>query len=455
MIHDLVLRGGRLVTEDGVEDADLAIDGGRVTVVGSVEGGGREEIDGGGQLVTPGGVDTHVHLGQRSSRGDLTADDFWTGSRSAAHGGTTTVVPFAAQHRGMGLGHVVEEALDRADEEMAVDYGFHVIVTDTSVPGFDGDLRRAAELGIVGIKLYLTYERLRLDGATALSAMERATELGLSVMVHAEDDAIVSWGRDRALDRDITDARGHLRAHSPAAERAGVETALALAETTHATVVLAHLSLPDSLDAVASARQRGVHAYAETCPHYVVLDDEVLSGPIERSAAFMCSPPLRGRAVMEEMRRRLATGAVDLVGSDHSPYTMEQKLPRGPATTFAEVANGLPGIAVRMPILMDLALAGAITLMDAVRLGAANPAHLAGFFPRKGALAEGSDGDLVVWRQGAHRIAAEDLHDAVGSTPYEGTIVGAWPSLVVSRGEVVVGDGVRMEPGRGRFVRRG
>ncbi len=455
MIHDLVIRAGRLVGEDGVADADVAVDGGRVTVVGSVEGGGRREIDAAGRIVTPGGVDTHVHLGQRSSRGDLTADDFWTGSRSAAHGGTTTVVPFAAQHRGMTLAEVMRDAWSRAEEQMAVDYGFHVIVTDPTIPGFDEDLAAAAAAGIVGIKLYLTYDRLRLDGGTALAAMEQAAELGLSVMVHAEDDAIVSWGRERAMRQGVTDASGHIRSHSPAAERAGVETAVALAETVHATLVLAHLSLPDSLDAVASARQRGVRVFAETCPHYVVMHDEALAGPIEETAEFMSSPPLRPRVVMEEMRRKLAAGSVDLVASDHSPYTAQQKLPQGQGTVFTEVANGVPGIAVRMPILMDLALSGTITLMDAVRLGATTPAVLAGFTPDKGLVAEGSDADLVVWEPGAHRITAAELHDAVGSTPYEGMIVGAWPATVVSRGEVIIGEEATLEPGRGHLLRRG
>ena len=398
MGYDLVVRNGRVVHDGDVSDLDVGVNEGRISALGRNLEAGATDIDAAGQLVMPGGVDSHVHLGQLSSKGDMTADDFWTGSVSAAHGGTTTVVPFAAQHRDMWLGEVVDAAMKRAATQMTIDYGFHAIVTDPEVEGFDRDLAAIAEKGLVGIKIYLTYDRLRIDGRRALALMTAARGLGLSVMVHAEDDGIVGWGRDQALASGELGAMSHARSHSRPAERAGVATAIALAEESGATVVLAHLSTPDAVEQVMTARNRGVAVVAETCPHYLVLDETRMEAPMEQAAAFMCSPPLRGRREVDAMIRTVVSGNVHIVASDHSPYTTEQKLPAGPKTPFTDVANGLPGIELRLPLLYTAAVEeGNLTIPDFVALVATNPAITAGMYPRKGSLEVGADADVVIW----------------------------------------------------------
>ena len=390
MTFDLVVRNGRVVDDGRTVEVDVGIADGVVAALEPNLSGGAIDIDANGRMVMPGGVDTHVHLGQLSSMGSMTADDFWTGSRSAAHGGTTTIVPFAAQHRGMSLRDLFDDAMARAAAQMTVDYGFSVIVTDPHVEDFDRDLASLAEQGIVGIKIYLTYERLLLEGRGALKTMEKARSFGLNVMVHAEDHSIVTSGLERALAAGDLGARSHVESHSIDAERAGVASAIALAEGSGATVVLAHLSTPDSVAQVVAARARGVAAYAETCPHYLMMDETRIDGPIERAAPFMCSPPLRNRVEVEGLLKALASSDVDIVVSDHSPYSIDQKLPRGADTAFTEVANGLPGIELRLPLLYTAAVAnGSISPTAFVDLTATEPAKVAGLYPQKGSLQVG------------------------------------------------------------------
>jgi len=452
---DLVIRQGRLVDANEIRQADLGIRAGHIAEIGSGLAEGVSELDAGGRYVMPGGVDSHVHLDQLSSKGDMTADDFWTGSRSAVFGGTTTVVPFAAQHRGMSIAQVVEAALERAGQHMTVDYGLHVIVTD-----FSGDavteLAAAAEAGIAAVKIYLTYDKLKLTGAAALEVMASARDVGLPVMVHAEADELVTRGRDQQVAARELGATSHAVSHSREAELAGVAEAIALGEQSGATVYLAHVSTPQAIDLAVDARGRGVNVIAETCPHYLLLDESTLDQPMPAAAPFLCSPPLRGAAERSGLIERMAAGEVDLVTSDHSPYSMDQKLPNGPGTAFTEAANGLPGIELRLALLYTAAVhEGPLDMLDFVRLVSTNPAKTCGLYPRKGSLEIGADADLVVWDDQPHTVRWSDLHDNVGYTPYEGIELAARPSAVLMGGEVVVGlEADETRPGRGRFVGR-
>jgi dihydropyrimidinase len=454
MSFDLVVRNGRLVDAGLVRDGDLGIAGGRITASGPDLATGKTELDAGGRFVMPGGVDSHVHLGQMSSKGDITADDFWTGSRSAAFGGTTTVVPFAAQHRGQSIREVVDDALLRAREQMTVDYGMHVIITDFDASATD-DFAYAAGLGIAAIKIYLTYDRLKMVGSAALEVMAAARDAGLPVMVHAEADSLVAWGRDRQVEAGEFGAVSHTVSHSRAAEWSGVAEAISLAETVGATVYLAHISTPEAIGLADTARARGVDVIAETCPHYLLLDESSLDAPMESAAPFLCSPPLRRGAERAGLINQLGSG-IDLVTSDHSPYTLEQKLPRGPETAFTEAANGLPGIELRLALLYTAAIAGGpLEMADFVDLVSTNPARVCGMHPRKGSLQVGADADLVVWDEAPFTVRWSDLHDNVGYTPYEGMELNGRTHAVVSAGEVLVLDGTDgIRPGRGTFVPR-
>ena len=454
MSFDLVVRNGRVVDGGRVLEADLGISRGVVTALGAGLGPGEAEVDAGGRYVIPGGVDSHVHLGQLSSKGDLTADDFWTGSRSAVHGGTTTIVPFAAQHRGLSVLEVFEDALKRARQQATIDFGFHVIITDWDRA--QSEMRKAAGQGIVGVKVYLTYDRLKLDGSQVLAVMAAARELGLTVMVHAEDDAIVTEGSQQAIAAGDLGATGHAASHSRSAELAGVTAVIALAEKAQAALYLAHISTPEAVAVATLARDRGLDVTVETCPHYLMLDESLLDQPIETAAPFMSSPPVRGSPERAGMLAALTRGEIDVVASDHSPYTMEQKLPHGAATSFTDVANGLPGVELRLPLLYSTCVATSVlSITDFVRVVSTNPAKVCGLYPQKGSLRPGADADLVVWSEDTRTVSYGSLHDAVGYTPYEGIGLTGWPTVVIARGEVVVAEGIDATgQGQGKFVAR-
>ena len=449
-----MVRNGRVVEGDRVLEADVGVSGGVIAALEPGLGPGDAEVDAAGRYVMPGGVDSHVHLGQVSSQGDLTADDFWTGSRSAAHGGTTTIVPFAAQHRGMSVSDVLGDALVRAQQQATIDYGFHVIVTDWEIA--ESEMRQAAEAGVVGVKVYLTYDRLKLDPSQVSAVMASARQLGLTVMVHAEHDGLVSQGREEAIAAGRLGASSHASSHSRLAEVAGVSAVIDLAEETTVALYLAHILTPEAVALATAARARGLAVTVETCPHYLILDESLLEQPMEIAAPFMSSPPVRGPSEREELLAQLARGEIDVVASDHSPYTMEQKLPAGATTPFTDVANGLPGVELRLSLLFSAAVAtGSLSINDFVRLVSTNPAKACGLFPRKGSLSPGADADLVVWGEDTRAVTYDNLHDAVGYTPFEGMELTGWPEVVVSRGEVLVASGVdATSQGRGSFVAR-
>ena len=455
MSFDLVIRGGVLVDERGQRTADIGCRDGLIAAIGPDLDRSDRELDAAGRYVIPGGVDSHVHLGQLSSKGDMTADDFWTGSRSALHGGTTTIVPFAAQHRRMSIADVFRDAMARAADEMAADYGMHLIVTDWTGTAAT-DLADAAATGLTAVKIYLTYDRLKVTGDRARQLVAAATALGLPVMVHAELDDLVTAGRDEKVAAGELGAASHAYSHSRRAELLGVNQAIELAERTGATLYLAHISTPEAIDAALAARQAGVDVVAETCPHYLLLDESAYDAGMASAAPFLCSPPLRGPVERRGLLDRLAGRRIGIVSSDHSPYTIDQKLPHGAATKFTEAANGLPGIELRLALLYTAAVApGHISMSDFVRLTATEPARLCGMYPRKGSLDIGADADLVVWDSTPWTVSWELLHDNVGYTPYEGIELAGRAAAVVAGGEVVIdGAAGQVTKGAGRFIAR-
>lgn len=458
---DTIVRGGTLVEADGTRRADIGIADGRIVVVAeSIDAPAGRIIDATGRYVLPGGVDVHAHLDQVSAKGSRTADDFHTGTRSAAHGGTTTVLAFAAQAKGEPLCDVVVRGLESASRS-ATNAGVHLIVTDISVPDAMEGLRLAAESGIGSLKVFTTYERLRLADAELVTALAAARDLGLTVMVHAEHHGLIAYETGRLVEAGRHAPDSHLRAHTRHAEAAGVAEIAQLAEYLDMPIYLVHLSSAKALETVWSARARGVRLIAETCPHYLFLDETRLSQPLRLAVQSMCSPPLRDGPDRDALWAALASGAIDVIGSDHAPYRLDTaKLPRGDDTSFTECANGIPGVELRMPLLVSEALtAGRLSLSDVVRLCCTRPAQVMGLHPRKGTLAVGADADIAVWDPAARwTVHIDELHDNMDHTPYDGTRLTGRVDIVLDAGVVVVDrTGDRAEPlvaGRGRYVAR-
>ncbi len=452
---DIVIRGGQVVTPNAVGTADLAVTGERIVAIGENLAGGRSEVDAAGHYVMPGGVDPHAHIEQLSGMGVMNADTFESATRSAAIGGTTSVLSFAAQQKGQSLSQTVVDYRELARRGAMIDYGFHISLSDTSVAGFETDLASLIAAGHRSIKVFTTYN-IKLDDRQILDVMARAK--GALVCVHAENDGLIGWARDTLLAAGLTEPKYHAVSHPRLAEIEAVERMCRFAEFFSQPVMLFHISTGEALQTIKSARARGVPVWAETCPHYLLMTSDVLDKPGIEGAKWMCSPPQRTEDDQDALWNALSAGDVQIISSDHAPYRFDQsgKLSAGEAATFAEIANGLPGLETRMPLLFDAMISsGRSGAVEFARATATEPARIYGL-ARKGQLAVGMDADLAIWDPDTHRrFGASDLHDNVGYNPWEGRDIRGWPIRVMSRGDWIVQGGECLaRPGRGRWLKR-
>ncbi len=457
---DLVVRGGTVATASEVFQADVGVSGERIAALGPSLGPGRREIDARGRLVLPGGVDSHCHIEQLSSMGIMCADDFYTATVSAAFGGTTTVMPFCAQHRGDAVPAVLADYAARARAKAVIDYAFHLIVANPDQATLERDLPAAIAQGIRSFKIYTTYDRLRLSDEQILDVMAVARRHGALVMVHAENHGVISWLGGRMLAQGNTAPRYHAICHTRGSECEAIQRVAVLAETVDVPVLIVHVSTVEGIEAIRQARARGVKIYGETCPQYLFLTIKDLDRPGVEGAMFCCSPPPRDEAAQQACWRGLKDGALAVCSSDHAPYRYDEtgKLPRGAQTTFKEMANGVPGLELRLPLVFTFGYgAGRLALPEFVDLTATRHAQIYGCYPRKGTIAIGSDADIAVWDPERRlTITPALVHDNAGYTPYAGRELKGWPVTVISRGDVVIENGELLAArGRGRFIERG
>lgn len=457
---DLTIRGGRIVTDGRVVEGDLGVRDGCIAAIGGSLPPGRRDIDATGRWVLPGGIDSHCHVEQRSGMGMMCADDFYSATVSAAFGGTTTIVPFAAQHRGMSIPEVLADYSQRAAEKAVIDYGFHLILANPDEQALGVDLPQAIRDGISSIKVYMTYDKMKLDDYQLLDVMALARQEQALVMIHAENNDMIRWIAQRLIERKLTAPKYHGVAHDPLAETEAAYRAIALAQLVDTPVLLVHVAGRDTIEVIRQARQLGANVLAESCPQYMFLKAEDMDRPGLEGAMFCCSPPARDEASQEAVWQGLIDGTLSTYSSDHAPYRFDEsgKLPNGDATTFKEMANGVPGIELRLPLLFSEGfLKGRMDIHQFVALASTNHAQLYGMSPRKGALVPGADADIAIWNaERETTITAAMLHDNTGYTPYEGRTIRGWPEVVISRGRVVVeNDQLQVERGSGQFLRRG
>ncbi len=435
---------------------DVGIKDGVVATLGRGLAAGAREIDATGRLVLPGAIDSHCHIEQRSGAGVICADDFYSGTVSAAFGGTTTVIPFAAQHRGQSLRQVVADYHEAARPKAVIDYAFHLIITDPTDQVLGQELPALLQDGYTSFKVYMTYDVMRLDDGQMLDILALARREGALVMVHAENHDMIKWLTAGCSKRASATPRYHAVAHARVAEGEATNRAISLSQLFDVPILIVHVSAGEAIDVIRDAQTKGLKIYGETCPQYLFLTADDIGMGLE-GTKFCCSPPPRDHAAQEAVWRGLSNGTFQVFSSDHAPYRYDEtgKLPKGDKTTFKDTANGVPGIELRVPLLFSEGVGkGRIDLNRFVALTSTNHAKLYGLYPKKGTIAVGSDADIAIWDPEKEvTVGTAMLHDNVGYTPYEGRHIKGWPVTVLSRGRVVVDDGkLNAERGSGVFL---
>jgi dihydropyrimidinase len=453
-----LVRNGTVVTATDHFAADVYIDNGVITLIGQgLTIPATDVVDASGLLVMPGGVDVHTHL-DLPAAGTTSSDDFETGTIAAAHGGTTTIVDFATPAPGAGLRDALDDWHRRADGRAVIDYGFHM-----AMRGFTDDIARemdhlARHDGVTSFKLYMAYPgTMMVDDATIFKAMRRARDNGSLICLHAENGGVIDVLVTEALARGDTAPKFHALTRPPRAEGEAVGRAVALAAMAESPVYIVHVSCRDALDEIVRGREQGLSIFGETCPQYLFLD----AGEYDRdgfdAAMFVMSPPLREAWHQDYLWRGLARGDLQVVATDHCPFRLDDPTQkRAGAHDFSKIPNGAPGIETRLMLLWSGVRQGRFSAQRFVELVATGPARMFGLWPRKGTIAVGSDGDLVLWNPGTDvTLSAKTLHMRVDYNPYEGRMLTGAPSVVLSRGDVVVDHGVfKGRLGRGQYIAR-
>lgn len=442
---DTVISGGLVVTAGDQVRCDVGIKNGKVTALG--EGlSGKEMIDASDKIVLPGGIDSHVHIAQPSGDGIVMADDFETGTRSAAFGGTTTIMPFCLQEKGTPLRETLKAYHAKAAGECYIDVSFHLIISEPNEQLLGQDLPALVEDGYTSFKIFMTYDDLKLNDREILDVMSVARETGALVMVHAENYDAIRYMTEQLEKAGRTAPRYHATSRPAVVEREATHRAISLAELIDVPVMIVHVSNREAMEQIRWAQQKGLRVLGETCTQYLVLTENDLNSLGMEGAKYVCSPPPRDIASQEACWEGLRTGVFSVFSSDHCPYRYDDQQgklnPKG-QSSFRWVPNGIPGVGARLPILFsEGVMKGRISLEQFVAVTAANPAKTYGLYPRKGTIAVGSDADIAIWDPEKRvTLRHEMLQDGADYTPYDGREITGWPIITMVRGEKVVQSG--------------
>jgi len=454
-----LIRNGKVVTAKETKAADVLIDGDRIKEVrrGIDAKIAENVIDAKGLYVIPGGIDAHTHLDMPFG-GTSSVDDFESGTTAAVFGGTTSIIDFAIQKKGGSLREALDTWHAKAEGKAVVDYSFHMIATDVPA-GVQEEMAQVVREGVTSFKMFMAYPGVfLLDDQSIFKTMLRAGELGALVCMHAETGLPIDVLVERAVKAGHTSPVYHALTRPEVAEATGTDRALALAEMAKVPVYIVHLSAQRALERVRESRDRGLPAYAETCPQYLYLSEDDLRGkPGDEfeGAKYVCTPPLRPRHHHDHLWRGLKNHDLEVVSTDHCPFCMKGQKELG-RNDFSKIPNGMPGIETRLHLLYEGVREGKISLNRFVEITATAPAKIFGLYPRKGTLAVGADADVVIWDpEKRFELSHKNMHSKADYAPFEGkTVVGA-PEKVFCRGELVVdGDKLLAKKGRGQFVKR-
>ena len=453
----ILIRNGTVITAESTFPADILVDGEKIKEVrpGIPSNAGDTVLDATGLLLLPGGIDAHTHLDMPFG-GTTSSDDFETGTRAAAFGGTTTIVDFAIQARGTRMRDALDTWWKKAERKACIDFGLHMIVTDLGGAGLE-DMDDMVREGVASFKLFMAYPNvLMVDDATIFRALSQTAKNGALICMHAENGGVIDVIVQRALADGKTAPIYHALTRPTTAEAEAVHRAIALAEIAGAPVYIVHLSSEDALNEVREARDRGLPAFAETCPQYLLLSIEELERPNFEGAKYVFTPPLREKKNLGKLWDGLKHDHLQVVSTDHCPFCFEDQKILG-KDDFTKIPNGGPGIENRLQLIHHHGVnQGKLTINRFVELVSTTPARIFGMYPRKGVLAPGSDADIVFWDSAAeHTISAKTHHMRVDYSMFEGFQVKGNVRTVMSRGEVIIDHGQFLgKPGRGQYLKR-
>ncbi len=457
MSFDTLITNGRVVTASDTYASDIAISQGKIKAIGQnlPLDNATKIIDAAGKLVLPGGIDVHTHLDMPFG-GTKSADDFETGTRAAAFGGTTTLIDFAIQYKGQTLRTALDSWMQRAAGKAVSDYSFHCIITDLPDAQLE-EMNALVREGVTSFKLFMAYPGVfMLDDASIFKAFRTTAKNGGLVCMHAENGSAIDVIVQQALAEGKTAPKYHALTRPTTAEAEATSRAIALAEMAGAPVYIVHLSCNDALEKVREARDRGLPVYAETCPQYLYLSIENFDVPGFEGAKYVFTPPLREKWHQEKLWNGLKQDHLQVVSTDHCPFCFKEQKELG-RDDFTKIPNGGPGIEHRMSLIYSGGVAkGRFSVNRFVELVSTTPAKLFGLYPRKGTIAVGSDADLVIFDPNRkHTISAKTHHMRVDYSMFEGIQVTGMPDVVLSRGRVIVeADKFLGRPGAGEFVKR-
>ncbi|MDQ2856358.1 MAG: dihydropyrimidinase [Acidobacteriota bacterium] len=451
-----IIKNGRVITAVDDYKGDILIEDGVVSVIGAhLEMEADKIIDAAGKLVIPGGIDPHTHM-ELPFGGTQASDDFRTGTIAAAHGGTTSIIDFAVQNKGQSLIAGLDNWHQKAEGKCAIDYGFHLITTDFEDNQIE-EMHTLMDEGVTSFKMFMAYPGVFLvDDATIFRAMSAAGERGGLICMHAENGIVINEIIKHALAKGHTAPKYHALTRPTVAEAEGVHRAIAIAEMAESPVYIVHLSCADALNQVRQARDRGIPAFAETCPQYLFLSLDDYGDDFE-GAKYVMTPPLREKANQAELWKGLKMDDLQVISTDHCPFCMKEQKELG-RDDFTKIPNGAPGVEHRVPLIYNGGVVeNRISLNRFVELTSTAAAKMFGMFPKKGTIAVGSDADIVIFDADKEQtISAATHHMNVDYSAYEGRTIRGVVETVLSRGKIVIEQGeFKGKAGDGQFVKRG
>lgn len=453
----VLIKNGTIVTDEFIYESDILIEDEKITKIDkNIEKNDAEIIDAKGRYIFPGFIDTHTHFDMFTGSAQ-TADDFYSGTKAALVGGTTTIMNFASHHKGETLKHAIDDFFRKADEKSSCDYAFHLELAEWN-DDIKQEIDSIFEMGITSFKMYMAYNAIKVNDGMLYDALKYIHSKGGIIGVHCENGDLADTLAAELLKNGVTSPAGHPLARNARVESEAISRLLTIAKQAEVPVNIVHLSSKEGLAEIQNARANGVQCFVETCPQYLTLDDSKFLDNGEdgtTAAKYILSPPLRKKEDIKKLWSALENDEIQTVGTDHCSF-MYKGLKDQFKDNFTKIPGGIPGAEHRVELMYTNGVCeGKISLNQMVKYLSTNPAKLFGMYPQKGAIQVGSEADIVIWDKGFKgTISAENQLHNVDYTPYEGFEIKGKPIDVLLHGDVVVKDYKIIKELKGRFVKR-